>query len=292
MSADVPGPGTPADSQPPAAPPAVPAPAAPPAVPPPVPTPGTWGAPPAPASPGSSGAAQPASQWGAPVQATEGWASQPGAPGAPPAGAWNPQPAASTGNGCLKGCLIVGGILLALGIILVIVVSVLGLKFVSDVGINADGSVKACTLISNSDLAAVLGTEAQAIPLSGIADATIGQVLDRRILKDAPGCWAFGAGKGSVTGRLAQQDGGDAPGDFRAAHDAAAAAGYLAATVNGLGDEAFCTSRSQTGSAGVLVRSGSRLVYVSLINPAGLSGTADASRTCDLASQIARHMIP
>jgi hypothetical protein len=289
MSADVPGPGTPADPHPPAPPPSAPPPSAPPpSAPPPVRAPGSWGTPPPPAPPAIS---EP-SQWGAPTQEPGGWASQPGASGAPPAGAWNPQPVASSGNGCLKGCLIVGGILLALAIVLLVVVSVLGLKLASDLGVNADGSVKACPLISNADLAGVLGADAQALPMSGIADATIGQVLDKRILRDAPDCWAFGAGKGSVTGRLARQDGGDASGDFRTAHDAAQAGGYLAAAVTGLGDEAFCTSASQTGSAGVLVRSGNRLVYVSLINPAALGGTADASQACDLASQIASHMIP
>ncbi|MCJ7712547.1 MAG: hypothetical protein MUQ32_17145 [Chloroflexi bacterium] len=222
-------------------------------------------------------------QWASPPPQAGGWGPPPGAAGGPPAGAWNPQPA-SSGNGCLKGCLIVGGVLVVLGILGIIGITFLGAQVADDMGMNLDGTTKTCDLISDGDLAQVLGPDAQALPIGGIADATIGQVvLDKRVISDAPDCWIFGASGASTTGRLARQDGGDASGDFSSARQSAQDEGYFDGDLDGLGDEAFCTGSSEFGSAGVLVRSGGRLVYVSLIDPTGYA--------CDLAGEIAVQML-
>ena len=41
--------------------------------------------------------------------------------------------------------------------------------------------------------------------------------------------------------------------------------GYFDKDVSGLGDEAFCTGSTLSGAAGVLVRKGDRLLYVSIL---------------------------
>ncbi len=187
-----------------------------------------------------------------------------------------------------------------IGIIGVIGITVLGIKFAESVGVNPDGSRKACELISTDDLRAAVGRDAEAMPMGGLVDSTIGQLLDQRILKDAPDCWIVGSGDSSVTGRIARQGGGDASGDFRKARQAAQDAGYLADDVSGFGDEAFCTNATEVASFGILVRSGGRLAYVSLIDPksmqdggfeTGPNGEMTSPRTCALAGAIARGML-
>ncbi len=243
---------------------------------------GTWGAQGQPPSQAQPPAQPPGGGWASPPPAG-GWGPPPGGPGAPPAGAWNPQPA-SSGNGCLKGCLIIGGLLVVLGILGVIGISILGAQFADGMGMNLDGTTKSCDLISDAALAQVLGSDAEALPMGGIADATIGQVvLDKRVIPDAADCWILGSSETSTTGRLARQDGGDASGDYRNARQTAQDEGYFDGEVDGLGDEAFCTSMSEFASAGVVVRSGGRLVYVSLIDPTGYA--------CDIAGEIAAQMI-
>jgi hypothetical protein len=261
---------------------------------------GTWGAPP-PVGQTPPPQPPPGGAWGAPAQQPGGWAPGPGSPGGPPAG-WAPEPARS-GNGCLKACLIVGGILVALFIVLSIAVAVLGMRFAQDMGINSDGTRQSCDLISDDQLAAIIGGQPTAMPLGGIVDATIGQVLDKRVLADAPDCWLLDGPGSSTTGRLAKQDSSDATAVFASAKAAAQAGGYLAYETTGSdgpGDEAFCTGVSPALSVGVLVRSGGSLAYVSLIDGSSSAGTdlqstADGVTTsptiCDLAGQVAQEML-
>ena len=251
---------------------------------PPAPAPGGWGTPPQQQPPGG---------WGTPPQQAPGWGpTGPGAPGGPPVG-WAPAPVKSGGNGCLKGCLIVG----AIGVVLVIL-AVVGLVFaagkLTQGMVNPDGTLKSCTLISDQALSEALDADVQALPLDGIWDATMGNVLDKRVLKDAEDCWiAVGSGVSTsatadaATGRLAASSGGDASGAFRQEKEKANRDGYFAGDVSGLGDEAFCTALSEMGSAGVLVRSGDRLAYVSLV-AADPSGGSD---TCATAQQVAKRML-
>lgn len=267
------------------------------------PAPAAWGAPPAQQQPGWGTAPQqppqqpgpqqqPPGGWGAPP-AQGGWApGGPGAPGSAPVG-WAPAPVKSGGNGCLKGCLIVG----AIGIVLVIV-AIVGLVFaagkLTEGMVNPDGTLKSCTLITDQALSEALNTDAQALPLAGIWDATMGNVLDKRVLADAEDCWiAVGSGVSTsatadaATGRLASSSGGDASGAFRQEKEKANRDGYFAGDVSGLGNEAFCTGMSAMGSAGVLVRSGGQLVYVSLVT-ADPSGGSD---TCATAQEVAKKLL-
>ncbi len=67
------------------------------------------------------------------------------------------------------------------------------MRFAEDLGVNPDGSIKACELITNEELGAALGGEAEALPLGGLVDSTVGLVLDQRVLPDAPACWIVGS---------------------------------------------------------------------------------------------------
>jgi hypothetical protein len=110
----------------------------------------------------------------------------------------------------------------------------------------------------------------------------LGGLLDKRLLPDATDCWMFG--EDGTSGRIAVVD-QDAQAVF--ANGRADADGrFLLADVADVGDEAFCTTMDPQGSAGVLVRFGQRVVYVSLL------GTGDAEDTCDRAKAVARTLEP
>ena len=279
------------------------------------PQPQGWGAPP-PQAPQQTPQPQPG--WGAPPpqapQQQPGWGQQPPPPqqqgwgtpppqqqqqpawGAPPPAGWNPAPPQKQGNGCLKGCLIVGGILLVLAILAVIGLTVFGLKFAGDMGIGANGEIKECPYVSNADLAKVLGSDATAIPISGIADATLGLALDKRVIKDADNCMlTVGSGASTDTGgfgRIAKYSGGDASSKFSAEKKAADAGAYLGDDVSGLGDQAFCTTASETyPGLGVLVRKGNDLVYVSMLDAAPIASDGSLATSCAVAQQLAKLVI-
>jgi hypothetical protein len=265
--------------------------------------PGQWGAP-APQQPPGWGAPPPGAAPQQPVAPQQpGWGPGPGAPaGAPPTGNWSPAPAQSSGNGCLKACLIVAVVLIVLAIVAVAALFFIGRQFVNDLGINPDtGQIQECQLVSNAQLNQIFGgTDAEAHPLGGIVDATVGQFLDKRILATANDCWIVGSGTSTtVTGRIAAADSSNASGDFQSAKSAAQAAGYYAGDVSGVGDEAFCTGATDVYSFGILARSGGRLTYVSLVNGGQSIGdwqTADngeitSPATCQVAAEIAKAVL-
>jgi hypothetical protein len=132
--------------------------------------------------------------------------------------------------------------------------------------------------------------------MGGFVDSTIGQLLDRRILADAPDCWIVGEDDSSITGRIARQDGGDASGDFASARQTAQGQGYFAGDLAGYGEQAFCTSMSEAGSFGALVLAGGRLAYVGLIDPVAMQGDGlivdennglTSPATCERAARVA-----
>jgi hypothetical protein len=179
-------------------------------------------------------------------------------------------------------------------ILLFIGLMVLGQRFVEDLGVNPDGTLTECSLVSSSDVSDALDGTAEALPLGGIVDATIGQILDKRVIPDADDCWI--AGDSTATGRVARQNGGDASGAFRSAKDAAKSGGYFGGDAGSLGDEAFCTGASEAMSFGVLMRRGDTLVYVSLIGATGSAldfetnadGVIVSPGTCALAGEVAK----
>ncbi len=187
-----------------------------------------------------------------------------------------------------------GAILIVVAIIGFLALGALVGQFASDMGIDDSGNMRSCELISQGDVESILGPDAQATPMGGLVDNTIGRVLDQRILPDAPDCWVISGLASNVTGRIAQQV-GNAAGDFASARQAAEAGGFFAGDVT-FGDEAFCTGMTEVGSFGILVRRGDSLAYVSLLDADAMEaqnfeidpdGQLVSPQTCDLAGRIA-----
>ncbi len=250
-----------------------------------------WGAPPeqAPQPPGWNAAPQ------GPMQQPTYGGHQPGWNGGAP-------PPAKQGNGCLKACLIVAVILIVIAIVGVIGLVILGNRLASSVNIGANGELAECPFVSNAALEAPLGRNTQATELTGLWDATIGQILDKRVLGSAQACWILEAGNTTAgTGRIARYQGSDAADKFAGDRQAADKGSYLAADASGIGDQAFCTGISDTGMSGVLVRKGDTLIYVSLFattyaasddTTTGSGGAEYSPSACKLAQQVAAAVNP
>ncbi len=239
-------------------------------------------------------------------QAAGGWAG-----GAPP-------PAKPGGmSGCAKAIII----LLVLGVVAIVAFLLIARFLIgglaSNLGIDVDkpnggaGIENDCPFLSDSDARTVFGGSANAIELSGIADLSIGLVIDKRALATAPDCWVTDGAKAYIA-RIARYQGGDASSVFAAERKAAEPTsedqgngvtvttdGYFGGEVSGLGDEAFCTGFSGV-MAGVLVHQGDRVIYVS-VGPANADGapeldtTADGTITapalCTFSQEVARFML-
>lgn len=206
--------------------------------------------------------------YGAPAQYG---APQYGAPqyGAPPPGP--PPPRRSSGG---RVVLIVVGVLVVLlvGAGIAIFQAVSGItNRVSDL---AEGVGTTCDAVPTADVDTALGGTYEVIQLGGFGGLAA-PILDSRVLADAPTCWAVETGDGGRLARIARYSGPDAAARF--AEEKRVAMGVTEDRGNGLsvstdgyfagdtasGDEAFCTSGDATAAAGVLVRRGDLLVYVS-----------------------------
>lgn len=272
-----------------------------------------------PASSGLPPAAPPGPMWGA-GSAQPPPASRPtGLPPAPQAGPmWAggapPPPATKSGmSGCVKALLIVGVLLIVLVVAAVFAFEAF-VRNVVGVDIGADGTFAECPFLADDEARAVLGGSADAIELTGFFDASIGMIIDKRVLADAPDCWVTEGGR-SYIARVARHDGADAASIFSAEREAAQAitddqgdgisviqSGYDAGDAPGIGDEAFCTGISTAIMAGVVVRQGSTVVYVSVGPPSEGDtsvpdmqplddGTVAAPGLCSLAQELAREVL-
>jgi hypothetical protein len=217
----------------------------------------------------------------------------PAGAGVPP-GAWNPQATApqSSGNGCLKACLIVGIILVVLGVVGVIGMMLFARSLLEGVGINPDGTLQECPYVSDSELDQAIGRDGYALPLSGLIGDIATGAVDERILPGADGCWIV-AEQPSLIGRVAVVEAVDAGAQFASIREAGAG-DYTGPAVTGLGDEAFCTGVASGVGSGVLVRAGNRLVFVSMFDQAmsdDFEFTGDnvmySPATCELAQRVA-----
>ncbi|HEY6571145.1 MAG TPA: hypothetical protein VIZ22_12695 [Candidatus Limnocylindrales bacterium] len=220
-----------------------------------------------------------------------------GGAGAPPN--WNPQPVQKSNNGCLKACLIVGVLLV---ILFVVVIAALGLfvnRVADSIGLDENGNLAPCAIISDDQLSAVLGRGTEAIPLEGLFDTLLGLVLDKRVIPDAEDCFISADRGDSGTGRIARYVGSDAAARFQQERQDAQptsedrgngltveSPGYFDGDVSGFGDEAFCTGISDAFMSGVLVRRGDTLVYVSLLGTD--FGSSSSETPCELAQKVAR----
>ena len=70
-----------------------------------------------------------------------------------------------------------------------------------------------CSFLSDADARTVFGGNADAIELSGLADISIGIIIDKRVLASAPDCWVTEGSKAYIA-RVARYQGGDAASVF------------------------------------------------------------------------------
>jgi hypothetical protein len=250
--------GTPAGGEPPPPPPAAP---------PATPAPG-WGVEPGPSGPQG---------WVSPTEVPPAW----GAASPSAEVGWDRPP--SGNNGCLRACLIVGGILVVAVIVGGIALSIFVGQIIEQVQENPDAVFGGeCQVVSSFEVGEALGQDVEVLALEGLADGTMGAILDKRLLPDATDCWILGDG---TTGRIAVVD-TDAETVFRNSR-AEAEASFLQGDVDEIGDEAFCTTINQQGSGGVLVRFDQRVVYVSLV-----AESFDDTSVCETAQAVARTLEP
>jgi hypothetical protein len=206
----------------------------------------------------------------------------------------------------MKALIVVFVLAVVAVVLFVFVVGNILNNFARDLGIDGDnggaGGVPGnnCAFLSDADAKAVFGGNADAIELSGLYDASIGFIIDKRVLANAPDCGVTGGDKAYIA-RIAVYEGGDASAVFAAERKAAEPTsqdqgggisvenpGYLGADVSGLGDQAFCTDISPAIMAGVLVRQGDRVVYVSVGSANEDQPTIDGSELCTFAQEVAR----
>jgi hypothetical protein len=152
-------------------------------------------------------------------------------------------------------------------------------------GSGSSGGLAACSLVTDADIAAVLGDENWLVRDIG---SFVTKAYDSRVLSGVPAsCIGTTPDNGKLV-RIARYQGGDAAARFadekQKATRGAADGPYLGRVVQS-GDEAFCTSGSKTEStgvsAGVLVRRGDELVYVST------TAAGDDGANCDLSLKLA-----
>lgn len=249
-----------------------------------------------------------------PPQPASGSPGQPPPPGAAPQGYTIPgapvvTPAPPpTNKGLSRGCLIsmiVVGLVLILGVGgCIVAVGVVGNKAADSLD-DALGE-KLCTMITSKQASEVLGGDYEAVRLHGL-NTLASIALDTRVLPEGDACWIRRSDQSSegYDVRVAQQGGGSsafedelakAKGTTKQVSDelSVESQGYFSKDVDGIGDEAFCTSSDFVGSSGVLVRDGDTLTYVSIA--ANLSSdesipTTDDDANCDLAVKVAKKII-
>lgn len=183
----------------------------------------------------------------------------------------------------------------------------------------ADGFGTSCEFVPTETVDSVLGGEHDVLQLDGIGGIAA-PALDSRVLADAPTCWAVATapadgGIGALT-RIARYAGPDAARRF--ADERTLAMGITEDRGGGItvssqpyfnrdveaGDQAFCTTGDFASAAGVLVRRGEVLVYVSTTaagegalpipeidlaspDPGGAITYATDDANCDLAVRLA-----
>ncbi|HET9653722.1 MAG TPA: hypothetical protein VFP72_00055 [Kineosporiaceae bacterium] len=217
-----------------------------------------------------------------------------------------------------RGCLVTAVVVVAVVAGLVVGGRILVDRVTGWFGAKTDSLVggSGCPFLSDGEAAALVGGKITLVK-AGSLTSVVSQMVDGRVIPDAPSCWAMSDSRSSSADpgrlmRIASQTSPDAAKSFR--DEVTKAKGvtvdkgsglsvsserYYNKPVTGFGDEAFCTTASTSGpgSAGVLVRKGDRLVYVSLTPDLsqGAPGIGTPGRTtlstddgsCALAQKIA-----
>ena len=182
-----------------------------------------------------------------------------------------------------------------------------------ELGNNPNGIGADCPFLSDQAARDLVGGNADASDFSGLFEATLGLVIDRRALPDAPDC-VITDGEKTYLVRIAKSD-GNGPAVY--AKEKANAQptsqdqgggvtlenpGYFGGDVSGVGDEAFCTGLSNAIMAGVVARKGDTVVAVSVGPPSegqqtvpdmeNVGGVTTAPGLCKLAGDIALQVLP
>lgn len=207
---------------------------------------------------------------------------------------WQAGPSADRRSGCVKLLFVV----IVLAVVAIVGLALVAGNFLSRIGGGSgdggDGLIGGdCPFLADAEAQAVLDGSPDVLALEGLYDMSIGIVIDKRVLPDAPDCFVTEGAK-AYLGRVAVHDGGDAAALFVTERKRAESssedqgggvsvenAGYLAGDVTGIGDEAFCTGLSDAIMAGILVRQGDRLVYVSVGGPSEGQQVPDMDTTAD-----------
>lgn len=176
-----------------------------------------------------------------------------------------------------RALLVVGAVVVVLVVLGAIALNRLVTGIGESVGGLAGGT--GCDAVSTEAVDDALGGTYEVVQLGGLTEIA-SPVLDSRVLPDGTSCWAVESGDGGRLARIARYSGPDAAERFAAERTAAtgttqdqgggisvSTSAYFNKDVRA-GDEAFCTTGDFSASAGVLVRTGDLLVYVST-NAAG-----------------------
>ena len=246
-----------------------------------------------------------------------GWQQPAVIPPAPPGGSgWQTTSGGGGGSGCVKIVLI----LAVLAVAAVTVLFLLAGNVLNNLGRSGNGigggdglvGSEDCQFLSDADARAVLGGQADAMELAGLFDASIGLIIDKRVLPDAPDC-VVTDGQRAYLARIAVAGGGASA--FAAERARAAPAsqdqgGGLSVENAGLlrrrrrpvsGTRRSAPGLSDAIMAGVLVRQGDRVVYVSVGSAAEGQNVPDMNTTpdgvvtspglCALAQELARAVL-
>ena len=214
-------------------------------------------------------------------------------PPAPPQGLQQPPPMqtvplqtpaqAKSNRGCLIAALVVFGLFVVLGGGACVAITV----FADDVAEDALGGGP-CPFLSDDEAEDILGEGTTAIETSGLSNVL--DIIDPRVMPNDPSCALFdGESQGGGLGRVARYEGRQASEKYDEELEKAkgitedqgggisvTSEEYLNRELENFGDEAFCTKSSGLG-AGVLVREGDELVYVSVVADVNATPGVDLS---------------
>jgi hypothetical protein len=213
--------------------------------------------------------------------------------------------------GCLKVGIIIGVILIVGLVVLAFVLGQLVNGVLRSAGVNPDdignnpnGIGADCPFLSDQAARELVGGSADASDFSGLMEATLGLVIDRRALPGRPGLRDHRRREDLPRPdrqERRQRAGGLREGEGQRPADVAGPGrrrvgrepGYFGGDVSGVGDEAFCTGVSNAIMAGVVVRKGDTVVAVSVGPPSqgdqsvpdmeNVGGVTTAPGLCQLA---------
>jgi hypothetical protein len=197
-------------------------------------------------------------------------------PGQPPTG----PPVKKGLSGCAKAAII-GGVIVLVGIVAVVALVGASLNRLlgraGEIGGAFDG--QPCQYLSNQDASDALGVEVSVESGESAVGQILGIVRDTRLLSGEPSCYISDE-SAETQAWIVVHEGSDAAELFAEAREIARGQvisssddgsvtvesdPFLGEEVADLGEEAFCTEPGATIFAGVLARSGRRVVYATVL---------------------------